>query len=289
MNTFERLDAIIAHNKPDKMPLYFPTIACSVASEILGREVNSGTCRMHFKEELSWFYGNSAHEEFVCKYREDAIELNRKLRADIVRETWRSKRKPTKKLDDYTLLFGEEDGPHIIKRFFPEQQSYGIIEDIASPKDTNELKDRLAEEMRKNPGIYEDELDKIYRDQVIFKKMAELYFPTIAGNCGLGINIHSTAWLEATVLEREFLAEYYMYRAEIIVQHIRWLAQHGFRFVNGGDDFASNQGPVFSPETFKSIFVKPLKVIADECTRHGVVYCYRTDGIMEVKGRCLKC
>ena len=81
MNTFERFEAILTHEKPDKMPFYFPTIACSVASEILGRKVDSGADSLHFRENASWLEGENAHDEFVCRYRENAIELNRKARS----------------------------------------------------------------------------------------------------------------------------------------------------------------------------------------------------------------
>lgn len=221
MNSFDRYNAILKGEKPDKMPFYFPTIACSVASEILGRKVKTGADSLHFAEEMSWLDGANAHEEFVCKHREDVLELNRKLRADIVRETWRCKSRPDKKLDDYTLLFGREDGPHIIKRFFPEQQSYGVLEDTVGPQDSDELKEKLLKEMKKGTKITEDELENTYQDQLIFKKMADPYFPTIAGGIALGIPMYSIAWLEATVLEPELLAEYFMYRAEIGIQHVK--------------------------------------------------------------------
>ena len=96
MNPFERFDTILNHQKPDKLPFYFPTIACSVASELLGRPVFSGGDSLHFAEERSWLLGESAHAEFDHRYREDAIELNRKLGADVVRQTWRSSARPTK-------------------------------------------------------------------------------------------------------------------------------------------------------------------------------------------------
>ncbi|NLB41523.1 MAG: hypothetical protein GX815_04555 [Clostridiales bacterium] len=118
MNSFERFHAILNHQKPDKLPFYFPTIACSVASELLGREVNSGGESLHFKEEVSLLDGEQAHREFVQKYQEDAIELNRKLNADIVRQTWRSREKPTKRLDENTLLFEDKYGNQKIKKFF---------------------------------------------------------------------------------------------------------------------------------------------------------------------------
>ena len=132
MNSFERFACILDGKKPDKMPFYYPTIACTVGSEILGREANTGSDSLAFKEELSWLDGEQAHAEFVQKMHEDTIALYRLLQADVVRETIRGKAKPTKKLDDNTLLFERSDGGRIVKRFFPETQSYGVLEDRKS-------------------------------------------------------------------------------------------------------------------------------------------------------------
>lgn len=278
MNPYERFTSILRGEKPDKIPFYFPTIDCSVASEILGRKVYSGGESLHFHEELSWIDGDAAHEEFVFKYREAAIELNKVLRADVVRETWRSSRKPSMKLDEYTLLFGKEDGSHTIKRFFPESQTYGIIEDTTGPKDVDELLEQLSFEMKNSQELTEDELYNIYRGQVKFKEMAEPYFPTIVGGPGFGIPMYDVVWLEAAALEPKALGEYFLYIAEIGAKHIKWLYKQGFRFINGGKDLASNTGPVYSPQIFKKAIVPALKLITDECKKYGMVYCYCTDG-----------
>ncbi len=222
--------------------------------------------------------GEQAHREFVQKYQEDAIELNRKLKADIVRQTWRSREKPTKKLDEYTLLFGDENGRYKIKRFFPEQQSYGIVEDNTGFNDVEVLKATLTKEMNNDTRISEDELNEFYKDHLNFKKLADPYFPTIVTAIGLGIPMHSTVWLEATALEPELLSDYFMYTAEKAIPHIEWLYRQGFKFINGGADIASQSGPVYSPASFQKIIMPALKKIADECRKYGMVYCYRTDG-----------
>jgi hypothetical protein len=278
MNSFERFEAILNHQKPDKLPFYFPTIACSVASELLGREVNSGGESLHFKEELSLLEGEQAHLEFVQQYQEDAIELNRKLHADIVRQTWRSSEKPSKKLDENTLLFGDENGPHKIKRFFPEQQSYGIVEDTTGFNDVEELTAALSKELLNHTKVSDDVLNEIYKDHLNFKKLADPYFPTIVTAVSLGIPMHSAVWLEATALEPELLSDYFMHSAEEALPHIKWLYRKGFKFINGGADIASQNGPVYSPASFQKIMVPALKRIADECSKFGMVYCYRTDG-----------
>lgn len=260
------------------MPFYFPTIACRVASEILGRQVNSGGDSLHFHEELSWLDGENAHAEFVHKYIEDAVELNRTLRADIVRQTWRSKARPTRRLDEYTLLFGNENGPRRIKRFFPEQQSYGILEDTTRVKDVDELMAQLTGLMKTDFAMSDDELYQTYKDQLEFKKLADPYFPTIVGGPGIGIPMDDTIWLEATVLEPELLADYQMYCAEAAVQHIRWLAMHGFKWLSGGTDLATSTGTVYSPVFFRNAVVPALKKINEACDKYGIIYCFKTDG-----------
>ena len=88
----------------------------------------------------------------------------------------------------------------------------------------------------------------------------------------------SVAWLEASLLEPEFLIEYFMAKAEISLKYINYLYKQGIKFIIAGADLASNSGPVFSPDTFKRILVKPLKIVADECKKYDMVYCFRTDG-----------
>lgn len=278
MTNFQRYEAVLNHTKPDRLPFYFPTIACSVASELLGRPVDSGADSLHFKEEKSWLQGEAAHEDFVARYHENAIALNRLLRADLVRETWRCSARPTKQLDENTLLFGPEDGPHIVKQFFPEQQSYGVVEDTLSPSTPEELVAALKKEMQRDVKVTEREFEATYASQLRFKQLADPHFPSIVGGIGFGIPMSSTAWLEATIMEPEFLLEYFTFRAALGVQHVAWLKQKGYRFINAGVDLASSNGPVFSPATFRQILGQPLKTIADECRRLDMAYCFRTDG-----------
>ena len=275
---FLRFEAILNHAKPDRMPFYFPTIACSVASELLGRAVDSGADSLHFNEERSWVDGEGAHEEFVARHHENAIALNRLLRADVVRETWRCTSRPSRLLDENTLLFGDKNGPRVIKRFFPDQQSYGIVEDTLSPNTPDDLIAALKAEMKRDPRVTESELQGIYGDQLRFKTLADPFFPAIVGGVGIGIPMSSTAWLEATVMAPELLREYFAFKAALGVQHVAWLRRKGYRFINAGVDLASSSGPMFSPATFRRILGPALRMMADKCRERGMAYCFRTDG-----------
>jgi len=277
MTPFQRFEAVLGHAKPDKVPFYFPTIACTVASELLGRPVDAGADSLHFKEELSWFSGEDAHAAFVDRHQRDAIALNLFLRADVVRETWRSPARPTRQIDSHTLLFGPEDGPHVIKRFFPEQQTYGVVEDTLSPASVEDLVASLRAEMAR--GIQpHSRLEEAFADQLRFKRLADPHFPTIGSGAGFGIPMTSEAWLEAVATEPEFLADYFEFRADDAIRQIAWLRERGYRFINAGVDIASRKGPVLSPASFRSILARPLSRVAAECRRLGLVYCFRTDG-----------
>jgi len=277
-HSFARYDAILNHQKPDKMPVYIPTVACSVASEILGKKVNTGSDSLHFAEELSWLSGEAAHDDFVETYHENIITLGRKLGIDILREGWRSSARPQKKIDDYTLLFSLENGAHIIKRFYPEEQSYGVIENTAQFRSVEELLENLKTQMKTSVEVSDNYLKQKYDSQIRLKKRASPYFPLIAAAPGVGISMYDPLWLELIALEPDFLAEFFMHATETALKEIQFLHKQGFSFLNGGGDLASNQGPVYSPHAFHKIFVPCYKKISNECNKYDMKYCYRTDG-----------
>ncbi|HHV96637.1 MAG TPA: hypothetical protein GXX37_09240 [Clostridiaceae bacterium] len=145
-------------------------------------------------------------------------------------------------------------------------------------KDVDHLAEDLKKQMNQDINVSDEILEETYKDQLDFKRRADPYFPTIAGAAGLAIPMYDTVWLEASILYADLLADYFMYKAEIYVHHIRWLAKKGFKWINGGGDLASKQGPVYSPKSFRYIFSKPYKKIIDECKRHSIIYCFRSDG-----------
>lgn len=280
MTSIERFNAVLDHKKPDRMPLYIPTVACSVASGILGYEAHTGGDSLHFKEELSWTQGVNAHDEFVCKYREDTMALGRALGVDVVREGWRCKRRPAKKLDDHTLLFGDEDGRHTIKRYFPETQSYGVVKSSEGYRDVDELisdvRSNLLQEYNRNEG----ELAAAYVDQLEIKRLAGGEFAVLAGALSIGLSMDSAEWLEATALAPELLRDHYLRIALGMARQVSWFREQGLRFINAGSDIAAQDGPVISPRAFSFIVEPALTVLAGECARQGMTYCYRSDGNM---------
>ncbi|HBP38434.1 MAG TPA: hypothetical protein DD640_06785 [Clostridiales bacterium] len=280
MNSFERFNTTLDHKKPDRMPLYIPAVVCSVASEILGYGAYTGGDSLHFREESSWLLGEQAHEEFVSKYIEDTLALAKELGVDVIREAWRNGRRPTRKIDDNTLLFGDENGRYTVKRFFPEPQSYGTVRSTEGYRDVDELIITLKNSLNHQTCLTDDELTERYKDQLTLKNKAGNGYAMIAGGLSLGFSIGEVAWLEAIALEPELLRDYYLKMAEDKAKQVGWFKKHGFRFINAGSDIASQTGPIISPQAFSFIFEPALKILADECNRLDMIYCYRSDGNM---------
>ena len=275
----ERFNAVIDGKKPDKPPIYFTAVACTVASEILGYEAHTGTDSLHFKEELALFYGEQAHREFEEKHLDDVTRLWKILDVDVVREVWRSKMKPSKRLDEYTLLFGDENNEYMVKRFFPESQTYGVLKNTYRQPDSSELAEKLEHELAETPELPIMPGKKTLPGSVqkLFTRMGDNYGRIVSGG-SLGFSIYNPNWLELLVYEPELVERYLLRHARRECQMIKNIAAQGYRWFSGGGDFAGNNGPFISPQSFREVFLRPIKLMADTCAELGAVYCYRSDG-----------
>ena len=233
---------ILDHKTPDKMPFYFPTVTCSVASELLGRKAISGGDSIHFYEEKSWLMGENAHDEFVAQYYEDTIAVHKILRADILRMTWRNDNKPTKMLDENTLLFGDENGKHIIRRYFPEENAYGTLVNTVIPQTPEELIASFKEKMDKGTDISAEQIKADYAESLTLKELTKNDFAYMFQGCGLHYSMVDPVWLMASALYPDVFEEYFLFQAHRAVHVIDFLATQGARFLNGGIDIATGNG-----------------------------------------------
>ena len=275
----QRFEAVMNHEKPDKLPLYIPTVASGVASEILGRPVITGADSLHFYEELSLFHGADAHAEFEEKLVADTADLLRALRVDVVRETWRCRSTPTKRLDEFTLLFGDPDGAHTVKRYFPEQDSYGVLSTTETP-DADALAARLEESVREPLALptKEESLRSIASDRRLFDALRADALGEIISGGGFGITMYDPALLMLCATEPDLLREVNMRESASEEARMRHLADAGYRWFNGGLDMASNEGTIYSPAAFRYIMLEPLRRFAAACAEKNTIFCYRTDG-----------
>jgi len=85
-------------------------------------------------------------------------------------------------------------------------------------------------------------------------------------------------WLVAMGLRPDLVARYLDTQVERAVRHIQFLVQFGFRYFFGGGDFASNEGPMYSPRAFRELVLPRLRRVSDACHQHGAVHLFASDG-----------
>ena len=61
-------------------------------------------------------------------------------------------------------------------------------------------------------------------------------------------------------------------------RQIEFLAAHGFRYFWGGGDFASNEGPMYSPRHFRQFLRPRLARLTEIAHRCGGLYLFSSDG-----------
>jgi len=293
MNSIERFSSVLAYQKPDKLPLFIPTVACSVAAKILGREAHTGSESLHYKEQKARFEGDDAFAAFEAQYYQDTMDIAGILRVDVVRDTWRQSTTPAKMPDEYTMIFGTEGAnstDHIqITRYFPKTETFGYLRDDTIAEDPDEFIKRIEQDMAgmmtakelrayEESPQFEEDMRRQNRGPLTVKAMAAGRYPAIASGAGFGFPVNHTGWLQALALYPEVLTKYHSRQAQLALPRIRWMAAQGFPLLMGGMDLAGPMGMVFSPRQFEAVLAPAYKIVADECKRIGVAYTFGTDG-----------
>lgn len=277
MTALERCAAAMRGDRPDRVPAYTPTIACDVASRILGRTAHTGGPSLWYAEAIAWSHGRSAWAEFDQQVIEDEIALCRALDQDIVRFPWRHNIQPTARLDEFTFRCGDPDGPHQIWRWEPAAMNFIQVASTAPadrvedwPRRAREAQaglDERAAAARSGAGVAEARLQQRVGDSLM----------VIAGAAGLSLGVDEAA-LVAAIEEPGAVADILDCHVAIGLAQLEGVAARGIRVVLGGGDMADKNGPLYSPELFRTLMLPRWKRIADRSRELGLHYVWRSDG-----------
>lgn len=276
MRPCDRVAAVFAGQRPDKVPVHHVGFTAWAASAVLGREAYVGGGIQRWRETLALWLGGSAHQEFIERSFRDAIDLALAVENDAVRpDYWRWPRKPVERVDERTFLYRERDSWYVM-RFDPDTELYQEIDRSPRPEPTLDDLEQLvvaeeeaAERYRPRPESF----DTALRAQALLGDER----PIRVGGIGLGIP-RETVWLEAVVARPDLVARYLDARAARAVKTVHLLAELGFRYLWGGDDFASNKGPFYSPRAFRALVLPRLQRITAACRAHGAYHLFASDG-----------
>ena len=279
MSPRERVLAAFEHKPTDKVPIHHIGFSSYVASIILGREAYIGGGIQQWREAKALWEGEDSHQEYLERSNQDALDIARVMEHDLLRLSyWRMATKPTKRIDEYTFLYGDPEENWHTMRFDPDTELYQIV-DRYPPKQEPTLEsieqNILAQE--RSLENYHPKPESFAGTRAIMETHGKEYAVRIGGG-SLGIPNNSQAWLEAVALRPDLVARYLDAQAERAARNMEGLAAAGAKLIFGGGDFASNKGPFYSPKAFHELMLPGLQKIADACHKYGMYYLFASDG-----------
>lgn len=273
----QRVEATFEGKPVDRVPIYCAGLSCRIASHVLGREAWIGAGKQQYRESLALWEGEEAHQEFVERTQRDVLEVCEKLDLDLVRPSyWRYPTMPTKRIDENTFLFGQEDGDWWVMRFDPDLELYQKADTNPKPEPT--IEDIRAQVEREEEHVLGDPPSpEAYPDL-----LAALEFygdRRMVPGFGTGVGIlRERNWLEAMALEPDLVARHLMYIAKRNTLAIKTAHSMGLRILLGGGDFAGKNGPLYGPKAFHECMLPALKIVSEACEELDCWHFFASDG-----------
>lgn len=272
----ERVQAAFDHQPSDKVPIYQAGFSSWAGSIVLGREAYVGGGIQQYREARALWEGDDAHQEYIERSRRDAFDIAETLDLDLIRPSyWRMNEKPTRRIDENTFFYGEEDGDWRVMSFNPKTELYQVARRAPQPAPTIEDLERSVagdtpspDDYKPTPASWPDLLAAIER------------FPTRATpGFGTGLCIpREPIWLEACVLRPDLVGKHLDRQLAHVPGNVAVMKEMGLRYVCGGGDFAGLLGPMYSPKVFHDLMAPRLKQITEICRVQGCYHGFASDG-----------
>lgn len=273
----DRVAAAFDHRPYDKPPIYQGGFSSRVASAILGREAYVGGEIQQYRESRALWDGPDAHTEFVERSRRDAFELSETLDLDLVRPAyWRLSTKPTRKIDELAFVYGDENANWHIRRFDPEHELFPVIERSHRPELAPEDLERAVSAQEARAETHQP-LPEHFPEHAA--AIIEFGDTRAVPGAGVGVAIpRDRVWLEAIALRPDLVKRYVDASAATAAKTARVMADMGLRYLMGGGDFASKNGPFYSPSSFRDIMLPAITRISEACHSVGTFHMFASDG-----------
>lgn len=271
----ERVLRALRHKPTDKVPIYHVGFSGRVASLILGREAYVGGGIQSWREARALWEGKNAHDEFLERSLRDAFDLAVTTEQDILRLWYWGSAKPTEKIDEYTFLYGNPEEDRYIMRFDPKTELYQMI----AQSERNKNIEYNIKKREKALTNYCPDIEEFAQIKKVVKKLGTRYAIRVPGG-GIGIP-PNVKWLETVALRPDLIVRHLDIQTEKTLKKINVLAKLGVKFVFvGGDDLASNKGPLYSPQVFRKLMLPRLRKITSLCHIYGMYSFINSDGCL---------
>ncbi|MBN2451786.1 MAG: hypothetical protein JXR77_15465, partial [Lentisphaeria bacterium] len=192
---------------------------------------------------------------------------------------WRYVRKPTRRVDDYTFVYeyGAEETWTMLQ--YDPTSEQALITPLKRRPEPD--LDQIEAEVAAAERLIADYEPQEVTDGFALRAMAEYGDQYVIRTGGIAIGIpHSQIWLEAMALQPDLVRRHLEVATERALRNVPLYVKAGFRYLFGGFDFASKDGPLFSPRLFEELVVPRLRRISQECELHGAFHLFASDGCL---------
>lgn len=279
MNSKERVALAFAHREADRAPLFELTIDNPTAERVLGRRSLGGFA--------GWSRGLMQNQALIAgrfadywqQRTTDEIELYRALDLDVYPGPGPLPVNPLvpEQTGEYEWRFEDRaSGWWSVCRYAPDSDTYDEVDSVLREGGLPALA-RLTEALEAAP-LDLDLWDFSQVERVLAELGAERCVMVHAD-----VEIGSTfCWAETFLVglveAPDLIHRYLDARLRVQLFLLEALLERGVDGVEGGYDWASAKGPLFSPRHFRTFVFPRLKQITDLCHRFGVPYVKHTDG-----------
>lgn len=282
----ERVLATIEARPVDRVPVHHISFSGQVAAAILGREALVGGAFVQWREMQALWDGPDAHAAFEARLADDALAVAEACGHDLLRIgywRWPASRKPTRRLDEHTFLFGDPDGAWETMTYHPDVELFsrtcGGKDAPGEAGDAEITEEALAEQV-----LAEEDRARAYAppagpDAKIAAAIAR--YPDYLLKLGGGtvfVDMREARQLMAAALWPELYHRLLMARADRLAKDLPGMAAAGMQVNFAGMDFCSKDGPSISPGLFRDVVASALKRLVDACHACGMYYFYGSDG-----------
>lgn len=276
MTSKERILRIFKGEPTDRVGCFEQTIACSVASDILGRPAFTGGMGLQYHEACAWWEGKEAHDAFVSRAIDDTIEISSVLGFDMLRPQRPTLQEPpTERIDDCTFRFGNADeGNERIMHFDPEAETWGTLK---GPAGGHKIRShiKVLEEALEAATDQAIETDFAFLDTFIERAGTDKAI--LDGTGFIAIPLYEDA-LMACVTQPHLVERYLDCVADLAIRKLPYVKKHGTDVIWAGGDLADNRGCMYGPRVFRELLLPRLKRITAKCRELDLPYVFRTDG-----------
>ena len=274
----DRVRAAYEHRPTDRVPIYQAGFSSWAGTIVLGREAYVGGGIQQYREAGALWEGEEAHKAFLQRSQDDAFAIVETLDLDLVRPSyWRLPEKPTRRIDEYTFMYGDPDGDNWrVMTFNPVTELYQECDRAPRPEPTfADLEAGVAHAEERSaqaspqPEHYPDIAAAIER------------FGDTRAVPGVGAGLaipRDRIWLEAIALRPDIVARYLDCMVTNAAKTAPVMMQLGTPYLCGGGDFAGPLGPLYSPRSFHELMAPRLAQISAALHEVGAYHGFASDG-----------